>query len=123
MTEEWLDAPAPYEGYQASSYGRIRNARTQQIKKITRDHRGSPRVSMFTDGRTCSHRAHHVVWHTFYGSIPGKHYIMPKDGDWGNIAPSNLECIPVKTVRTRQWEEYNQRMDEIFEEMQRLIHG
>jgi len=78
---------------------------------------------MFINGQTYSHRAHHVVWHTFHGSIPDKHYIMPKDGDWENIAPKNLECIPVKTMRTRQWEAYNQRMDEIFEEMQRLIYG
>lgn len=67
---------------------------------------------MLIGGKTCLHRAHHVVWHTFYGSVPHKHYIMPKDGDWGNIQPKNLECIPVKTMYTQLREEYESAFDE-----------
>lgn len=123
MTEEWCDAPAPYEGYQVSTYGRIRNARTQQIKKITIDHRGSPRVSMFIDGKSYSHRAHHVVWHTLHGSIPYGCYIVPRDGDWMNIHPSNLECISVSESRRRAWEAYNDEMDRLFAEAWKEFHG
>lgn len=116
MTEEWFDTPAAYEGYQVSTRGRIRHGGTQQIKKLTYDHRGTPRVSMFYDGRSVSHRAHHVVWYTFFGAIPFKHYVVPKDGNWENIAPDNLECIPVREYRQRQWAEHNLEMDRIFEE-------
>lgn len=116
MTEEWFDAPASYGGYQVSNLGRIRHGGTQQIKKITYDHRGTPRVSLFAEGRSVSCRAHHVVWHTFFGWIPYLCYVLPKDGNWENIAPDNLECISIKEYRQRQWAEYNERMDRIFEE-------
>jgi hypothetical protein len=116
VSEEWYDTPAPYEGYQASSEGRIRHKKTQQIKKITYDHRGTPRVTIYGNGKTASCRAHHVIWHTFYGWIPYGCCVIPRDGDWTNIRPENLECVTVKERRKRQWAEYNRLMDDIFEE-------
>nr|DAR24985.1 MAG TPA: HNH endonuclease [Caudoviricetes sp.] len=118
MTEEWFNAPAAYEGYQVSTRGRIRHGGTQQIKKLTYDHRGTPRVNLFCDGQSSSCRAHHVVWYTFFGAIPYKHYVVPKDGDWENIAPDNLECISIREYRQKQWAEYNDAMDRIFAEVE-----
>lgn len=118
MIEEWFDAPAAYEGYQVSTRGRIRHGGTQQIKKLTYDHRGTPRVNLFCYGQSSSCRAHHVVWYTFFGAIPYKHYVVPKDGDWENIAPDNLECISIREYRQKQWAEYNDAMDRIFAEVE-----
>lgn len=123
MTEEWFDTPVDYAGYQVSTRGRIRHSRTKQIKKLTYDHRGTPRVSLFCDGQSQSYRAHHVIWQTFFGPIPYRHYVVPRNGDWENVAPDNLECITIAEVRRRQWAEYNDGLDRIFEEVQAEIEG
>ena len=119
MTEEvWKEIPRPFSKYEASSLGRVRNAKTKRILNPQMCTDGCPGYSMFRDDRHTQNlvRAGVWVWRTFYGD-PGSHYyIRHIDGDKGNAALENLELISCSAYRTEWYADYNARMDALFEE-------
>ena len=96
--EWWKDIPG-FEGlYQASTKGRIRNARTKKILKQSSCGASLKyrKVGLCVNGVRKLCRVHKLVWITFKGEIPEGYEINHIDEDPGNNALYNLELITHK---------------------------
>lgn len=119
MTEEiWKRIPRPFSKYEASSLGRVRNAKTKRVLKPQMCTDGVPGYSLFRDDRHSQNlsRKGILVWRAFYGEPTPHHYVIHIDGDKHNAALDNLELISCSEYRTAWYADYNARMDALFEE-------
>lgn len=89
-TEIWKDIKG-YEGkYQASSDGRIRNAKGKVLKTYT-DKCGYQLIGLYKDGKSKTFRVHRIIYETLVGDIPIDLQINHKDFNRSNNKVSNLE--------------------------------
>jgi hypothetical protein len=88
--EEWRSISG-YEKYQVSSMGRVRNAATGLVLKLTVDQDGYQLVTV----GSCPHRklvkVHRLVCEAFIGpAAPGQKQVRHLDGSKANNVPANL---------------------------------
>ncbi|WP_268958182.1 NUMOD4 motif-containing HNH endonuclease [Occultella glacieicola] len=111
--EEWRTVPtAP--GYEASSLGRVRNARTLHVLKPLRHDKGYLKVKL---GRARYDYVHRIVCEAFHGEPPSQHVhdADHKDFDRENNRPANLRWLP-KHLNAWRWDGYRDPVeDEPFE--------
>ena len=124
MKEIWKDIPR-FEGYQASSFGRIRSIPRVIFRndfpvflkglifKQTIHTSGYYRVPIRVNGYTKYHYVHRLIAITFLGSIPLGYDIDHIDHCRTNNLLSNLRYITVKENRgikgnkhAKKWENY-----------------
>lgn len=88
--ETWLPIPG-FDGYQASSLGSVRNAKTGSVLK-QRDHcHGYARLVTLTDGgKRIVKTVHRLVGRAFFGELPTGFETCHIDSDFRNNAASNL---------------------------------
>lgn len=88
--ELWLPIDG-YPNYEASSDGRIRNAKTRRILKPQLNNRGYFQVSLSKDNKEKSFRVHRLVADTFYDGDHSGLDVNHIDGDKTNNHIYNLE--------------------------------
>lgn len=90
LVEEWR--PTLF-GYEASSFGRIRNPKSKRIL-APGNNRGYQGVTLMgDDGKRRTTSVHKAVAHAFIGPRPTGFHINHIDGVKDNNAPSNLEYV------------------------------
>ena len=117
-TEIWKDIKG-YEGkYQASSYGRIRNAKGKVLKTYT-DKCGYQLIGLYKDGKSKTFRVHRIIYETLVGDIPIDLQINHKDFNRSNNKVSNLEVTTREenvrhslqnTIRANSYDENGNRI-------------
>lgn len=94
MNEE-LWKVIPFESnYEVSTYGRIRNASTQQIKSQRFDRYGYKRVTLYPSAKT--YVVHQLVAKVWLGDMSQTLQINHKDFDKTNNYVDNLEWCSIK---------------------------
>lgn len=90
MEEEWRAVPG-YEGlYEASSRGRIRNAKTQRIMRQHIDPLRGCRVRLSRDGSSRTLKVHRLVALAFLAKPENKDFVCHDDGNNKNNHVVNL---------------------------------
>ena len=93
--EFWMPVRG-YEGlYDASDWGRVRNARTGMVLKPIPNF-GYLRIALYKDGKHKIFRVHRLVWEAFNGPIPEGMQIDHIDGTRDNNYLSNLRVCTSK---------------------------
>lgn len=105
MSEQWQPIPE-FEGYEASSIGRIRSVqrkifqcgyeRTMKgcIIKMRKDSQGRYMlVTISKDYKPCTRLVHRLVWTAFYGAIPVGMEINHINGHTDDNTIENLEVV------------------------------
>ena len=93
--DEELWKVIPFESnYEVSTYGRVRNTSTQQIKSQRFDKYGYKRVTLYPSGKT--YTIHRLVAETWLPKVVGKPQINHKDFDKANNRLDNLEWCTAK---------------------------
>jgi NUMOD4 motif/HNH endonuclease len=91
--EEWKPVVG-FEGYyEVSSQGRVRNARTMQLRKPDVNCWGYEKLNLSKDGRSRSMRVYCLVTDAFLGKCPEEMQRNHIDGNKRNNAVSNLEFV------------------------------
>lgn len=118
MTERWRKIPHPFSKYEASDLGRVRNISTGKVLSIQRCSDGAPGFSLYRDdsGKSTMVRCGVTVWRAFYGEPGERRYVIHLNGDMANASLDNLKLISYSEYRQAWYDEYNARMDELFEE-------
>lgn len=121
-TEQWKTIPHPFEKYEVSDLGRVRNKRTGRclspsLDKQTWSYRMYP-----TGGKKQLKRSAGVlVWNAFVGEIPPYHFVQYKDGNRRNLKVKNLYLKSNSEFRKEEYaegrlgwmlEEYESAFDE-----------
>ena len=57
-----------------------------------------------------------VIWRAFNGEPGRRHYVIHLNGDMANARLENLDLVSYSEYRQAWYDEYNARMDELFEE-------
>ena len=91
MPEEWKPIPSCPK-YEASSEGRIRNAKTGVVRKTHFCGRhGYPMVGLQVAGKQKTAKVHRLVCEAFHGPAPvGRNDVAHADGSRTNNRPDNL---------------------------------
>ena len=96
MKEIWKDIPN-YEGlYQASNLGRIRNARTNLIRKNVKSFGLYYTIILNVNGKQHLHLVHRLIAQTFIPNPDNKKEINHIDGNKHNNKIDNLEWVTRK---------------------------
>lgn len=105
-TEKWKLAPAPYEKYEVSDLGRVRNIRTGKLLTPCLDKKTwFYRMYPVGDKKQLKKGAGVLVWSVFVGKIPPYHFVQYKDGNRRNFSLGNLY---LKSDSEFRKEEYNE---------------
>lgn len=59
-----------------------------------------------------------VIWRAFNGEPGRGHYVIHLNGDMANARLDNLDLVSYSAYRQAWYDDYNARMDELFEETQ-----
>lgn len=59
-----------------------------------------------------------TIWRAFNGEPGRGHYVIHLNGDMANARLENLDLVSYSAYRQAWYEEYNARMDALFEETQ-----
>jgi hypothetical protein len=87
--EKWLETQ--YKGFSVSSFGRVRNDKTNYILSPPIDTYGYPKICIIVDGKIKNIRVHRLVALAFIGDPPdGKTQVAHNDGNPRNNLVSNL---------------------------------
>lgn len=57
-----------------------------------------------------------TIWRAFNGEPGRGHYVIHLNGDMANARLENLDLVSYSEYRQAWYDEYNARMDELFEE-------
>lgn len=90
-TEQWVTIKHPFEKYEVSDLGRVRNKRTGRFLTPTLDKR-TWFYRMYPVGgkKQLKRSAGVLVWTTFVSWIPDCYFVQYKDGNRRNFTPENL---------------------------------
>ena len=105
--EEWKTLDSPFDIYEISNYGRVRNAKTGHFKKLSKNERGYWVVDFEVAGGARSKtRVHRLIArHFIFNPDPSnKTEVNHKDGDTSNLDISNLEWCSKKENMDHAWE-------------------
>lgn len=95
----WRPVPS-HPGYEASTWGRVRNARTGHVLRPQRCAKGYVKVHL---GRAKQERVHVLVCEAFHGPRPPAHDADHRDWDKTNNTPANLRWLPSVLNCARQY--------------------
>lgn len=95
VKEEWKKI-IDFDDYEISSYGRIRNIKTGNIKKVSTGRRGYPVVSLRKNKKTHLKTIHRLIAIAFIPNEGKKNQINHIDGNKGNFNIDNLEWCTAK---------------------------
>nr|DAX24295.1 MAG TPA: HNH endonuclease [Caudoviricetes sp.] len=121
-TEQWKTIPHPFEKYEVSDLGRVRNKRTGRFLTPTLD-KQTWSYRMYPEGgkKQLKRSAGVLVWNAFVGEIPPYHFVQYKDGNRRNFWVKNLYLKSNSEFRKEEYaegrvgfllEEYESAFDE-----------
>mgnify|MGYP002754128377 FL=1 len=121
-TENWKTIPYPFEKYEVSDLGRVRNKRTGRFLTPTLD-KQTCYYRMYPVGgmKQLKRSAGVLVWTAFVGEIPPYHFVQYKDGNRRNLRVKNLYLKSNSEFRKEEYaegrlgwmlEEYESAFDE-----------
>lgn len=87
--EEWRHCPS-FPEFQASSFGRVRNAVTKRVRSATVGPGRYSLIDFRREGKVVARSLHVLVADAFHGPRPYGHQVRHLDGDRTNNKPSNL---------------------------------
>ena len=121
-TEQWVVLDHPFEKYEVSDLGRVRNKRTGHVLTPTLDKQTWFYRMYPVGGRKQLKRSAGVlVWNAFVGKIPPYHFVQYKDGNRRNLKVKNLYLKSNSEFRKEEYaegrlgwmlEEYESAFDE-----------
>ena len=121
-TEQWVVLDHPFEKYEVSDLGRVRNKRTGHVLTPTLD-KQTWFYRMYPVGgkKQLKRSAGVLVWNAFVGEIPPYHFVQYKDGNRRNLKVKNLYLKSNSEFRKEEYaegragfllEEYESAFDE-----------
>lgn len=121
-TEQWVVLDHPFEKYEVSDLGRVRNKRTGHVLTPTLD-KQTWFYRMYPVGgkKQLKRSAGVLVWNAFVGEIPPYHFVQYKDGNRRNLKAKNLYLKSNSEFRKEEYaegrlgwmlEEYESAFDE-----------
>ena len=121
-TEQWVVLDHPFEKYEVSDLGRVRNKRTGHVLTPTLD-KQTWFYRMYPVGgkKQLKRSAGVLVWNAFVGWIPDGYFVQYKDGNRRNFTPENLYLKSNSEFRKEEYaegragfllEEYESAFDE-----------
>ena len=121
-TEQWKTIPHPFEKYEVSDLGRVRNKRTGRCLSPSLD-KQTWSYRMYPEGgrKQLKRSAGVLVWNAFVGEIPPYHFVQYKDGNRRNLKVKNLYLKSNSEFRKEEYaegrlgwmlEEYESAFDE-----------
>lgn len=105
-TEQWKTIPHPFEKYEVSDLGRVRNKRTGHFLTPTLD-KQTWCYRMYPVGgkKQLKRSAGVLVWNAFVGEIPPYHFVQYKDGNRRNLKVKNLYLKSNSEFRKEEYAE------------------
>jgi hypothetical protein len=91
VAEEWRDIP-DFEGYQVSSFGKVRNKKLKQLKEIP-NRQGYLEVRFSKQGKSTPRVIHRLVAKTFLENSNNYSQVNHIDGNKRNNRTENLEWV------------------------------
>lgn len=118
MTERWRILPPPFSKYEASDLGRVRNVLTGRVLRIQKCSDGAPGFSLYRDDTRKQNmvRCGITIWRAFHGDPGNRNYVIHLNGDMANCSLDNLKLVSYSEYRKAWYDEYNARMDAIYDE-------
>lgn len=121
-TEQWVTIKHPFEKYEVSDLGRVRNKRTGRFLTPSLD-KQTWCYRMYPVGgkKQLKRSAGVLVWTAFVGEIPPYHFVQYKDGNRRNLKVKNLYLKSNSEFRKEEYaegrlgwmlEEYESEFDE-----------
>nr|DAY02865.1 MAG TPA: HNH endonuclease [Caudoviricetes sp.] len=105
-TEQWVTIKHPFEKYEVSDLGRVRNKRTGRFLTPTLDKQTWCYRMYPVGGRKQLKRSAGVlVWNAFVGEIPPYHFVQYKDGNRRNFWVKNLYLKSNSEFRKEEYAE------------------
>lgn len=122
MTEQWVTIKHPFEKYEVSDLGRVRNKRTGRFLTPTLD-KQTWFYRMYPVGgkKQLKRSAGVLVWAAFVGWIPDGYFVQYRDGNRRNFWVKNLYLKSNSEFRKEEYaegrlgwmlEEYESEFDE-----------
>lgn len=87
--EEWRACPS-FPEFDASSFGRVRNAVTKRVRNLTFQPDRYALIEFRRGGKVVARSVHVLVADAFHGPRPYGQQVRHLDGDRANNSPSNL---------------------------------
>lgn len=105
-TEQWVTIKHPFEKYEVSDLGRVRNKRTGRFLAPTLD-KQTWCYRMYPVGgkKQLKRSAGVLVWTAFVGEIPPYHFVQYKDGNRRNLWVKNLYLKSNSEFRKEEYAE------------------
>ena len=90
-TEQWKTIPHPFDKYEVSDLGRVRNRRTGRLLTPTLDKK-TWSIRMYPAGgkKQLKKSIGVLVWNAFVGPIPPHYFVQYRDRNRRNFKPRNL---------------------------------
>ena len=85
-----------YDNYAVSSFGRVKNTKTERILKAADNGQGYLKVSLYEDGVKKTHKIHRLVANAFLNNPNDKLCVDHKDNNRTNNHISNLRFATTK---------------------------
>ena len=105
-TEQWVTIKHPFEKYEVSDLGRVRNKRTGRLLTPTLDKQTwFYRMYPVRGKKQLKRSAGVLVWKTFVGEIPPDHFVQYRDGNRRNFKPKNLYLKSNSEFRKEEYAE------------------
>lgn len=86
----------PYDKYEISNLGKVRNTKTNYYFSSNSDESGYQRISLSHNNKSKSYMIHRLVCEYFSKEFDDKLYVNHIDGNRGNNDINNLECVTIK---------------------------
>lgn len=105
-TEQWVTIKHPFDKYEVSDLGRVRNKRTGHFLTPTLD-KQTWFYRMYPVGgkKQLKRSAGVLVWNAFVGEIPPYHFVQYKDGNRRNLKVKNLYLKSNSEFRKEEYAE------------------
>lgn len=105
-TEQWKIIPHPYEKYEVSDLGRVRNIRNGKVLTPCLDKKTwFYRMYQVGGKKQLKKAAGVLVWSVFVGKIPPYHFVQYKDGNRRNFSLKNLYLKSDSEFRKEEYKE------------------
>lgn len=105
-TEQWVTIKHPFEKYEVSDLGRVRNKRTGRFLTPTLDKQTWFYRMYPVDGKKQLKRSAGVlVWNAFVGWIPDGYFVQYRDGNRRNLWVKNLYLKSNSEFRKEEYAE------------------
>lgn len=102
MKEEWKYIPGSI--YSVSSFGRIRNNKTDHIKKLWKHYKGHLKITLRINGKRKNHFVHRLVAIAFIPNPDNLPLVDHLDEDKSNANVSNLEWVTISENTQRYYD-------------------